>query len=89
VSLKSQKSAIFEPFWPQKALILALFFTVLTLCRGLKYVIYRKTSYFAWSERSERDIERMLSLFLTYQKDSPFQKLLQILKPAPALIPLA
>ena len=54
-----------------------------------KYVIYRKTSYFAWSERGERYIERMLSLFLTYQKDNPFQKLLQILTPAPALIPLA
>ena len=53
-----------------------------------KYVIYRKTSYFAWAERGERYIERMLSLFLTYQKEKPFQKLLQILEPNLVPVPL-
>lgn len=54
-----------------------------------KYVIYRKTSYFAWAERGERYLERMLSLFLTYQKENPFQKLLQILEPGLVPVPLA
>jgi transposase len=53
-----------------------------------KYVVYRKTSYFAWAERGERYLERMLSLFLTYQKENPFQKLLQILEPGLVPIPL-
>lgn len=53
-----------------------------------KYVVYRKTSYFAWAERGERHLERMLSLFLTYQKENPFQKLLQILEPGLVDVPL-
>ena len=53
-----------------------------------KYVVYRKTSYFAWAERGEKYIERMLSLFLTYQRDNPCQKLLQLLMPATASVPL-
>jgi len=53
-----------------------------------KYVVYRKTSYFTWAERGERYIERMLSLFLTHQKENPFQKLLQLLVPDTAPVPL-
>ena len=53
-----------------------------------KYVVYRKTSYFTWAERGERYIERMLSLFLTHQKENPFQKLLQLLVPATLPVPL-
>ena len=52
-----------------------------------KYVLYRKTSYFTWAERGERYIERMLSLFLTHQKENPFQKLLQLLTPTAASVP--
>ena len=51
-------------------------------CQIRKYVLYRKTSCFTWAERGKRYIERMLSLFLTHQKENPFQKLLQLLVPA-------
>ena len=53
-----------------------------------KYVVYRKTSYFAWAERGKRYLKRILSLFLSYQKENPFQKLLQILEPGLVTIPL-
>lgn len=53
-----------------------------------KYVVYRKTSYFAWAERGERYIERMLSLFLTHQNKNTCQKLLKILEPRLVAVPL-
>ncbi|GFR08315.1 hypothetical protein TNCT_280801 [Trichonephila clavata] len=42
-----------------------------------RYVIYRKNSFFTWSERGERFVERMLSIFLTSRLNgqNPFQKL--------------
>jgi transposase len=42
-----------------------------------RYVIYRKNSFFTWSKRGERFIERMLSIFLTSRLNgqNPFQKL--------------
>lgn len=42
-----------------------------------RYVIYRKNSFFTWSERGEKFIERMLSIFLTSRlnNQNPFQKL--------------
>jgi transposase len=40
-------------------------------------VIYRKNSFFTWSKRGERFVERILSIFLTSRLDgqNPFQKL--------------
>ena len=40
-------------------------------------VIYRKNSFFTWSKRGERFLERMLSIFLTSRLNgqNPFQKL--------------
>ena len=45
-----------------------------------KYVIYRKRSFFTWSERGNRFLERILSLFLScrQQQLNPFQLLSQI-----------
>ncbi|WP_434732634.1 IS66 family transposase [Wolbachia endosymbiont of Zygogramma bicolorata] len=42
-----------------------------------RYVIYRKNSFFTWSKRGERFVERMLSIFLTSRLNgqNPFQKL--------------
>jgi len=46
-----------------------------------RYVIYRKNSFFTWSERGERFVERMLSIFLTSRLNgqNPFQKLQNLL----------
>lgn len=47
-----------------------------------KYVLYRKKSLFTWSERGERYIERIFSLFLSckLQNDNPFTKLENLVK---------
>ncbi|WP_353279066.1 IS66 family transposase [Wolbachia endosymbiont (group B) of Longitarsus flavicornis] len=44
------------------------------------YVVYRKNSYFAQSERGNRFLERIISLYLTWRqkKLNPFQNLLSI-----------
>jgi transposase len=44
------------------------------------FVIYRKNSYFTQSERGDRFVERLKSLYLTWikQKQNPFQNLLAI-----------
>lgn len=50
------------------------------------YVVYRKNSYFTQSDRGNKFLERIISLFLTWkQKDyNPFQKLLFLLaQPSP------
>ena len=50
------------------------------------YVLYRKNSYFTQSDRGNRFLERIISLFLTWkQKDyNPFQKLLFLIaQPTP------
>jgi transposase len=41
------------------------------------YVVYRKNSYFTWSDRGDRFIERIISLYLTWklQKQNPYQNL--------------
>jgi transposase len=45
------------------------------------YVVYRKNSYFTWSERGDRFIERITSLYLTWklQGQNPYQNLLAII----------
>lgn len=44
------------------------------------YVVYRKNSYFAQSERGNRFLERIISLYLTWRQRmlNPFQNLLSI-----------
>lgn len=44
------------------------------------YVVYRKNSYFTQSERGNRFLERVISLYLTYKQQNlnPFTNLLQI-----------
>ena len=44
------------------------------------YVIYRKTSYFTQSERGNRFLERLISLYLTWKKQniSPHNQLLKL-----------
>ncbi|UYC23196.1 IS66 family transposase [Wolbachia endosymbiont of Aedes aegypti] len=45
--------------------------------QGRRYVIYRKNSFFTWSKRGEKFVERMLSIFLTSRlnNQNPVQKL--------------
>ena len=45
------------------------------------YVVYRKNSYFAQSERGNRFLERVISLYLTWKQKglNPFHNLLSIL----------
>ncbi|MDD9331639.1 MAG: transposase [Wolbachia sp.] len=40
-------------------------------------IIYRKNSFFTWSKRREKFVERMLSIFLTLHLNgqNPFQEL--------------
>jgi transposase len=47
------------------------------------YVIYRKNSYFTQSERGNRFLERIISLYLTCKRKTinPFQHLLEIIQP--------
>jgi transposase len=49
-----------------------------------KYAIYRKNSFFAWSQRGNEFMERILSLFLTcrLQKQKAFLKLSNIIAAA-------
>ena len=45
------------------------------------YVVYRKNSYFTWSDRGDRYLERLISLFLTWRQRSlnPFKELNQLI----------
>ena len=45
------------------------------------YVIYRKTSFFTQSDRGNRFLERLMSLFLTWRKrgQNPFSELSQLI----------
>lgn len=45
------------------------------------YVIYRKTSFFTQSDRGNRFLEKLMSLFLTWRKrgQNPFSELSQLI----------
>jgi transposase len=44
------------------------------------YVVYRKNSYFTWSERGNRFLERIISTYLTWKQkgQNPFQNLFKL-----------
>jgi transposase len=45
------------------------------------FVVYRKKSFFTWSDRGDRFLERLISLHLTWKQNglNPFEQLSKLL----------